>query len=57
MWLDSGAPEDPADKTGMEMNDADALYSGVKSMMHAVWTEEQDVQQDVAHRMIDNVMP
>jgi hypothetical protein len=37
----------------MEMHGADALYSAVKSLMHAMWTEDQDAQQDVAHRMIE----
>jgi len=52
MWLFSGAPEDPEDETVMEMHVADALYSKVKSLMHAIRTEDQDAQQDAAHRMI-----
>jgi hypothetical protein len=51
MWLLSGAPEDPEDETVMEMHGADALYSAVKSLMHAFRTEDQDAQQDAAHRM------
>jgi hypothetical protein len=38
MWLFSGSPEDPVDDTVMEMHSADALYSAVKSLMHAVRT-------------------
>jgi len=57
MWLFSGAPEDPEDETVMEMHCADALYSAVKSLMHAIWTEDQDAQQDAAHRMIQIAKP
>ena len=28
---------------------ADALYSTVKSLMHAIWTEDDEVQQEVGH--------
>jgi len=57
MWLFSGVPEDPQDKTVMEMHAADALYSAVKSLMHAIWTEDQDAQQDAAHRMFQIAKP
>ena len=57
MWLFSGAPEDPEDETVMEMHDADALYSTVKSLMHAILTEDQDAQQDAAHRLIQIAKP
>jgi hypothetical protein len=57
MWLFSGAPEDPEDETVMEMHGADALYSSVKSLMHAIWTEDQDAQQDAAHRIIQIAKP
>ena len=57
MWLFSGPPEDPGDETVMEMHGADALYSAVKSLMHAIWTEDQDAQQDAAHRMIQIAQP
>jgi len=36
MWLFSGAPEDPEDDTVMEKHGAEALYSAVKSLMHAI---------------------
>jgi hypothetical protein len=52
MWLFSGAPEDQDDETVMEMHGADALYSAVKRLMHAIRTEDQDAEQDAAHRMI-----
>jgi hypothetical protein len=52
MWLFSDAPEDPADENVMKMLGADALYSAVKCLMHAIRTEDQDAQQDAAHRMI-----
>jgi len=57
MWLFSGAPEDPEDETVMEMHGADALYSAVKSLMHAIRTEDQDAQQDAAHWMIQIAKP
>jgi len=57
MWLFSGAPKDPEDETVMEMHGADALYSAVKSLMHAIRTEDQDVQHDPAHRMIQIARP
>ena len=52
MSLFSGAPEDPEDDMVMEQHGADALYSAVKSVMHAIRTEDEEAQQDVAHRMI-----
>jgi hypothetical protein len=57
MWLFSGAPEDPDNESVMEMHGADALYSAVKSLMHAIWTEDQDAQQDAAHQMIQIAKP
>jgi len=57
MWLFSGVPEDPEDETVMEMHGADALYSAVKSLMHAIRTEDQEAQQDAAHRMIQIAKP
>jgi hypothetical protein len=41
----------------MEMHGADAQYSAVKSLMHAIRTEDQEAQQDAAHRMIQNAKP
>jgi len=52
MWLFSGVPEDPEDDTVMEKHGAEALYSAVKSLMHANWTKNEEAEQDVAHRMI-----
>jgi len=57
MWLFSGAPEDPADETLMEMHGADALNSAVKSLMHAIWTEDEEAQQHAVHRMIQIAKP
>jgi len=51
MWLCSGAPDDPEDDTVMAKPGAEALYSTVKSLMHPIRTEDEDVQQDAAHRM------
>jgi hypothetical protein len=41
----------------MEMHGADALYSAVKSLMHAILTEDQDAQQDAVHRKIQIAKP
>ena len=57
MWLFSGAPEDPEDETVMEMHGTNALYSTVKSLMHAIRTEYQDAQHDAAHRMMQIANP
>jgi hypothetical protein len=40
MWLFPGAPDDPEDKTVMEMYGADALYSAVKRVLQAIRTED-----------------
>jgi len=57
MWLFSGAPEYPEDDTVMEKHGAEALYSAVKSLMHAIWTEGEHAQQDAAHHMIQIARP
>jgi hypothetical protein len=57
MWLFSGAPEDPEDDTMMEKHGAEALYSAVKSLMHAIQTKDEEAQQDAAHRMIQIAKP
>jgi len=51
-WLFSGVPDNPEDGTVMEKHGAEALYSAVKSLMHAIRTEDEDALHDVAHRMI-----
>jgi hypothetical protein len=57
IWQFSGATEDPEDETVMEMHSTDALYSALKSLMHAIRTEDQDAQHDAAHRMIQIAKP
>jgi len=57
MWLFSGVPEDPEDETVKEKHGVDALYSAVKSVMHAIQTEDKEAQQDVAHWMIQIAKP
>jgi len=52
MWLFSGAPEDPEDHTVMQKHGAEALYSAVKWLTHAIQTEDKEAQQDAAHQMI-----
>jgi len=57
MWLLSGAPKDPENDTMMEKHGADALYSAVKTLMHAIQTEDYDTQSDAAHQLIQIVKP
>jgi len=57
MWLFSGAPEDPDDDTVMEKDGAEALYSAVKSLIHAIWTKDEEAQQDAAHQMMQIAKP
>jgi hypothetical protein len=57
MLLFSGAPDHPEDETVMELHGADALYSAVKSSMHAVRTEDQDAQWYAAHWIIHVAKP
>ena len=52
MWLFSGVPDNPEDDTVMKNHHADAFYSAVKSLMHAIRTEHNEAQQDPAHQMI-----
>jgi len=52
MWLFSGAPDNPEDQTVKKNYGAHALYSAVKSLMHAIQTEDEEAQQDAAHWMI-----
>jgi len=57
MWLFSGASEDPEDDTVMGKHGAEAFYSAVKSLMHAIWTKDKEGQQDAAHWMIQIAKP
>ena len=57
MRLFSVAPEDPENETLMEKHGAEALYSAVKSLILAIWTEDQNAQQDAAHQMIQIAKP
>jgi len=57
MWLFSGAPEDPEDDTVIKKHGAEALYTAVKSFMHAIRIKDKEAQQDAAHRMIQIGMP
>jgi hypothetical protein len=49
MWLFSGAPEYPEDVTVMGKHGAKALYSAVKSLMHAIRIKDEEAQQDAVH--------
>jgi len=57
MWLFSGVPEDPENDTVMKKHGAEALYSVMKSLMHAIRTKDEEAQQDAAHRMIQMAKP
>jgi len=57
MLLFSGAPENPEDNTVMEKNGAEALYSAVKSLVHANRTRDEEAQQDAVHLMIQLAQP
>jgi hypothetical protein len=41
----------------MDQHGADELYSAVKSVMHAIRTDDEQAQQEAAHRMIQIAMP
>jgi hypothetical protein len=41
----------------MEKHCTDALYSAVRSLMHAIRTEDNDAQQDAAHVLIPIAKP
>jgi hypothetical protein len=41
----------------MEQDGADALNSAVNCLMHAIESEDEDAQQDVAHWMIQRAKP
>ena len=45
-------PQDPEDETGMQKKSAEEQYSAVKSLMHAIGTDDHDTQQDAIHQMI-----
>jgi len=51
MWLFSGVPVDPQHETVIEKHGAEALYSVVKGLMHAIRTEVPNAKQDAAHRI------
>jgi len=57
MWQFSGAPDDPEDDTVMEKHGAEALYSTVKCLMHAIRTKDEEAQQDAAYWMIQLSKP
>jgi hypothetical protein len=52
-----GAPEDPEDNALIEEHGAKALYTAVKSLMHAIQPKDEEAQQDVAHQMIQIAKP
>jgi len=57
MWLFSGASDDPEAEIVKDKRAADALYSAVKSLMHAIRTEDEEAQPDAAHQIIQIAKP
>jgi hypothetical protein len=41
----------------MEKHGAKALYTAVKSLIHAIQPKDEEAQQDVAHQMIQIAKP
>jgi len=52
LWLFSDGPDYPDGNTVMLKNGAEALNSAVKCVMHAIWTEAEEAQHDMAHHRI-----
>jgi SNF2 family DNA or RNA helicase len=57
MWLFLGTPEDPEDETVMEKHGAEAVYSTVKSVMHAIQTKDEEAQQNAVHHITQIAKP
>jgi hypothetical protein len=57
MWLSSGVPEDPRDEMVMVTHGTVELNAAVNRLMYAIWTEDQDTQQDAAYRRIQIAKP
>ena len=57
MRLFSHAPDDPEDDTVMEQHGADAMCSAVKSLIHAIQTDDEDAQSNGAHQKIQIAKP
>jgi len=55
MRLFSGSLNDLEDDCVMERDVAETLYSAVKYLMQAIWTEDEEDQQGVTHCIIRNV--
>jgi len=51
IWLFPCAPHNPEVDTVMEKHGAEALHSAGKSLMHTIWTKDEEAQQDAAHLM------
>jgi hypothetical protein len=52
VWVWVSPESEPTREIGPGVNTTDAMASAVKSLMHALRTEKQDAQQDLAHWMI-----
>jgi len=57
MSLYWGVPEYPQDNTVSEKHAAEALDSAVKSLIHAIRTENKQVQQVVGHQTMQIAKP
>jgi len=54
MWLFSDAPQDPEDQTVTETPGEGSFHSAMKSIMHVVWTEDEEAQDDAVCWIIQN---
>lgn len=52
MRLFTGVSEDPEHDRRMERCGEEAMYCGVKNVMHAIWNEDQVAPQDSVHQII-----
>jgi hypothetical protein len=57
MWLFSVVPDNPENDTLIEKHGADVLYSAMKRLLDATWTEDDQAQQNTAHQMIQITKP
>jgi len=57
MWLYPGVPDNAEDDTLMETHGAEAFDTTIKSVMHAIQTEDKDAQREVAQWMIQIAKP
>ena len=57
MWPLSGESDYPDGDTMMAKYGAESVYSVLVSLVHVIWTEESEAQEDAAHRIILSAKP